>query len=148
METNHIIRNYTGHRWQGKKYNPQMSIKEIVENIRKELKEKFPECKFSVRKEVFSNGCSITVSLMEAPFDPFSDKLDEYDKRYGYHQINHFHMEYLPKEAYSVLKQVVDIVNSYNFDDSESMIDYFDRNFYFDLEIGKWDKPFKQTKNK
>lgn len=138
------MRNYTGHGWQGKKYDPQMSIKEIAENIRKELKEKFPQCKFSVRKEEFSNGCSITVSLMAAPFDPFSD---EHDKKHGYHQVNHFHIDYLPKEACTVLSEVVDIVNSYNYDDSEAMFDYFDKNFYFHLEIGKWNKPFKQ-KNK
>ena len=32
--------------------------------------------------------------------------------------------------------------NSYNYDHSDVYTDYFDRNFYLWLEIGKWNKPF------
>lgn len=33
-------------------------------------------------------------------------------------------------------------LNSYNYDDSDGMVDYFDTNFYGGVQIGKWDKPF------
>jgi hypothetical protein len=36
------------------------------------------------------------------------------------------------------------IVQSYNFDDSDSQCDYFHTNFYLHSGIGKWDKPFIQ----
>ena len=40
--------------------------------------------------------------------------------------------------------EVHSLVNSYNYDDSDGMIDYFDTNFYMHLNVGKWDKPYKQ----
>lgn len=33
-------------------------------------------------------------------------------------------------------------LNSYNYNDSDGMVDYFDTNFYGGVQIGKWDKPF------
>ena len=44
---------------------------------------------------------------------------------------------------YAVLKDVQDFMNSYNYDDTNSMEDYFDRNFYDYVQIGKDDKPTK-----
>ena len=44
---------------------------------------------------------------------------------------------------YAVLKDVQDFMNSYNYDDTNSMEDYFDRNFYDYVQIGKDDKPAK-----
>ncbi|MGI6124931.1 MAG: molecular chaperone DnaJ, partial [Acetivibrionales bacterium] len=49
---------------------------------------------------------------------------------------------YLTEEAKSVINQALNIINSYNFDDSDSQIDYFHTNFYTHMSIGKWDKPF------
>ena len=37
---------------------------------------------------------------------------------------------------------ITKFMNGYNYDDSDAMIDYFDTNFYMNLAIGKWDKPF------
>ena len=34
------------------------------------------------------------------------------------------------------------IVNQYNYDNSDSQTDYFDVNFYTHLNLGKWNKPF------
>jgi len=48
----------------------------------------------------------------------------------------------LTERAWELLKKVVDIVSSFNYDDSDSMIDYFNTRFYFSLNIGKWNKPF------
>ena len=45
--------------------------------------------------------------------------------------------------VYAVLKDVQDFMNSYNYNDTDSMEDYFDRNFYDYVQIGKGDKPAK-----
>ena len=48
----------------------------------------------------------------------------------------------LTAEAWEVLKQADEIGNARNWDNSDSMTDYFDVNYYFDLHIGKWNQPF------
>jgi len=72
----------------------------------------------------------------------------------GYAQLNQYQFSdnynkglsngiVLTEKAWELLKKVVDIVFSFNYDDSDSMIDYFNTRFYFFLHIGKWNKPFK-----
>lgn len=41
----------------------------------------------------------------------------------------------------SAIKDVMDYLQSYNYDDSDSMTDYFDCGFYFHVSIGKYNKP-------
>ena len=48
---------------------------------------------------------------------------------------------FLTEETHNLLKRVCEIVNQYNYDDSDIQTDYFDTNFYLHLRIGKWDKP-------
>jgi len=50
----------------------------------------------------------------------------------------------LTPKAVETLKQVVKIAQAYNYSDCDAMIDYFDVNFYLNLEIGKWNKPFEE----
>jgi len=131
---------YTKNYWQGENYNGEyIYTTDLNKMIRKRLKEEIPNCRFSVRGKVFSGGREISVSLMKADFRVFSDGRAE-----GYEQVNHYYLDkadYLTEEAKEVLKKVVEIVQSYNFSDCDAQIDYFHVNFYFDLEIGKWDKP-------
>lgn len=76
--------------------------KEIASIIRKHLRARFPMCKWSVR----SDHHSIDVSLMVSPFEKNSDEIKA---------IAHY--------AYK-------FAQSYNYDNSDSMTDYFDVNFY------------------
>lgn len=66
-----------------------------------------------------------------------------------YEQINHYYVKesiYLTEKAKEVINKALNIINSYNFDDSDSQIDYFHTNFYLHMSIGKWDKPFQLIK--
>ena len=53
-------------------------------------------------------------------------------------ELNHYHLtaenypEYAP-EFFKKICAINTIVRSYNYDDSNSMVDYFDTNFYYDL---------------
>lgn len=71
-----------------------------------------------------------------------------------YHQLNEYVLRreydangwcnglFLTERGHNFLKRVVEIADHYNFDDSDSMTDYYHVNFSFSLALGKWDKPF------
>jgi len=161
--------NYSRDGWEGNNYQPYMDITTIAKTIRKELKRQFPDCKFSVTTGRFSGGQDLNISLMSAPFPAILKKhtlrLNEFksDNIEQYAQINEyaFNCDYndtrplpgwnngsqLSPEAWHVMKRVSQLANSFNYDDSDSQIDYFDVNFYLHLQIGKWNKPFVETRN-
>jgi Large polyvalent protein associated domain 29 len=114
------------------------TVKEIAAEVRNELKKEFPACKFSVR----SDAISMDVSLMSAPFNPLTDEAE----RDYYQQINHYYVSesrFLTEEGKELLQKVCKIANRKNWDHSDCQVDYFDVNYYFHLEVGKWDKPFQ-----
>jgi hypothetical protein len=167
------MQNYTGHGWEGKEYAKRgfMGAAELSKEIRSRLKEQFPTCKFSVTKESYSGGRSISISLMEAPFEVFetptlekalylqgtkgfyqdtAEQILEYwnktvDK--GHNQVNQYYVKddyMLTEKGKEIMQKAIDIAQEYNYDDSDAQIDYFSTNFYLHPSIGKWDKPFKK----
>lgn len=110
--------------------------KEETAVIRKELKAAFPKYKFSVRNR---HHTSISVSVMSGPLD-FSD-LSE-----GHKQVNQYHLEKspddYPKAEVKFWEKALKIINKKNFDNSDSMTDYFHVGFYLDIEVGQYDKPY------
>lgn len=64
----------------------------------------------------------------------------EYDARTcaGFHSVNQYHIdsytEYTP-EFIAKINAVNAIIRNYNYDDSNSMVDYFDTNFYYNLYV-------------
>jgi len=71
-----------------------------------------------------------------------------------YHQLNEYILRdkydpefwcngvFLTERGHGLLKRVVEIADQYNYNDSDSMTDYYSVNFAFHLTLGKWDKPF------
>lgn len=64
--------------------------------------------------------------------------------------INQFHFIDNPSSkifysefGYELIKDILLFVRSYKYDDSDSMIDYFDTNFFDSYGIGKWNKGYK-----
>ena len=92
------------------------NTKEIATIIRKHLRARFPMCKWSIR----SDYNSISVTLMVSPFEKESDELKA---------IVHY--------AYK-------FAQSYNYDNSDSMSDYFDVNFYGVYESSIVDYSYQQ----
>jgi len=70
-------------------------------------------------------------------------QLSQYTFREDYNPNTWNNGHFLTEKAHNILKEVVKIVNYYNWDNSDAMTDYFDVNFYLHLNIGKWDTPFK-----
>lgn len=79
-----------------------LDTKEIAAIIRKHIKPRFPMCKFSVK----SDSNSIDIDLLASPFEKGSDELN------------------------AIVHYVYIFAQSYNYDNSDSMTDYFDVNFY------------------
>ena len=124
----------------------KLSRKEIAALVRDLLKKEIPHCKFSVTTKGFSGGGEITIALMEAPFEALTEKASEYERRDQYVQVNHYYIgndERLSLEARVVLQRALTALLHYHFDESDSQIDYFFCNFYIDMSVGKWKKPFK-----
>ena len=162
---------YTQNGWKGENYKMGTDTKDIAANIRAKVKEKFPDCKFSITIERYSGGSAINIYLMEAPFKAIKhDMVREFKdgeevwiekENKGYAQLNPYAFldpnhnnlarngknnsngTILTQKAWDCMKFVSEFTSSYRMDDSDGMIDYFNTNFYCHLNIGKWDKPFK-----
>jgi hypothetical protein len=133
-------------------------LTDITKDLRKELKAKYPRCKFSVTTK---HGHDITVALMSAPTTPFAtlDTISAYDPPLPQHdgtyrQLNHYHITqdhlgrwtsngaHLKAKYAKMLLQVIKLANEENYNNSDLMTDYFDVGYWFHLAIGKWNKPF------
>lgn len=151
---------YTPTGWAGSRYSSNFTMNDITTMIRNYMKINYPNCKFSVTKRHHS---SISISLMAAPFDVFStpdaDKIpmsrlgdtisimDHWASlpTKGHIGVNHYYIAdafMLTDKARAVMADIYAFAKSFNYDDSDAMTDYFDTNFYMDMSIGKWDKPF------
>lgn len=149
-----------------------MDLKDIAKEIKQELKTEFPGCVFSVTIERYSMGQSLHVSLTQSDFKVIREFKDIPEIAFlsigtgyteeqirerqeeKYHQLNHhFSNEtydsdkwnngvFLTKEGHDLFKRVCEIINYYNYDDSDTQTDYFDVNFYLSLNIGRWNKPY------
>jgi len=162
--TNLSANYYTETATEGEKYQETKitDITTIAKLVREQLKKEFPHCKFSVTSER-AGGHSLYIALVSANFEAITnfyewDHLTDTPKilnlpQKHHAQINHYTLRedyeaglnngtILSKEAWDVMKQVAEIATSYNYDDSDSMTDYFRCNFFLNLEIGKWNKPF------
>lgn len=121
-----------------------------VQAIRNELKETFPKFKFGVRKmSGGSNGVDVTIKA--GPTD-FSDCFRGDD---GYAQINQYHT-HMYGDHQTFFDKVHDIIktapikgegywaNKGWYDNSDSMIDYFDTAYYIHMQVGSWNQPYQQ----
>jgi hypothetical protein len=107
--------------------------------IRKALKTKFPKVKFAVRKH---NHIELQVVIKSAPF-----KIEVNDE--GYKNVNQYHLHRHPENEAKFYEEVLHIMNTAgtreNFDESDSMTDYFHVGYYISLSVGEWNKPFVQA---
>ena len=149
------VKFYTKHGWKGDNYERGRDITEIAKLIRADLKKECPKCRFGVRIQRYAGGQSLAVHLMTAPFEAFAPgnkhasagaQLNKYQLKEDYPGRSNGNCNgyLLTRETWEALQKVVKIVDSYRYDDSDGMIDYFNTNFYPHFEVGRWDKPFER----
>ena len=124
----------------GKKYNKRLDVIEIAKLIKKDVKRYFPQIKVSVQTRRYTGGRSIDIKITQLPFNPYKEEfIKNYDnwnsyslEKYG----NRGDVQYRYTQEYLNLKQGVrNIMDSYNYDNSDTMTDYFDVNFYGDVTL-------------
>ena len=150
---------YTQNGWEGDRYNPNLSLKEIAQLVRQFIKEQFPTYKFSVRTSYASMCQELHVDMKEAPCKVYKDfeELTEEEKntvvrkatrnsvfglsgwtgaelkaefeRIWNTQGNFYRV--FSEQIQAAVEAVDGYVQSFNREDCDGMIDYFDVNFYY-----------------
>ena len=151
---------YTANGWKGSRYDSSLSLKEIAQRVRAFVKEAFPTYRFSVRTKYASMCQELIVEMAESPAPVLKtlDELTEDDVHESIRQANRLNewrlsswsdaearaeiarlwdanpggmYRIFTERAAATIAEVDAYVQSYNYDDSDGMIDYFDNNFYF-----------------
>ena len=114
----------------------------IAANLKPVLKKYGVKGSLSVR-----NHSTIVLNVKSGEVDFFEDYGDREDARKFGIQVNpywfHEHFEGVSKnfltEAFNALK------SAGYYDNSDAQVDYFDTAYYFDINIGRWNKPYQLT---
>lgn len=121
-------------------YINQEEKKEIIANIKKEFSVK-DGWKFSFGIE---NSSTLCCRLLSAPID-FSEyyTLSEYEtnpltEEKRIHSPNSYEVEkkFKGTESHDKLVRIFEILNKTNYNNSDTMTDYFDVGYYLDFSIG------------
>ena len=124
-----------------------METKQIIKEIRSNLKKELPGYKFSVTKRSGSYTTAITVALMKADFNPFIDAYKNSTFGDGYLQINHYYIDSddsLSEKSKEVMKKAYEITKIRHWDKSDIQTDYSNANFYINLAIGTYERRFER----
>lgn len=127
---------YTANGWAGSNYDSKLSTKEIASKVRSYAKKNFPGFKFSVRSEWSMYTDSLHIELKEGTCIPFVDGSRSAVRGYmsTMNTVKGWEKE-LTNEMFKVLDDVTTYANSFRYDDSDSMQDYFDTNFYLSIKV-------------
>lgn len=136
--------------WTGSNRYKYDNNAKIVADVREYAKMRFPQFTFSITQDNRgSYTSSINVNLMQSPYKVRMN--DDVGKVYAGENINHYHLDshgdFTP-EVLDALKDVWAYLQSFNYDHSNIMMDYFNRGFYGSLAIGKCNKPYKVEVNR
>lgn len=150
---------YTEFGWEGNRHDWNRSLKEIAQIVRAYVKEKYPTYKFSVRTSYASMCQELHVSLKEAPGNIYKESPaelteDERNKLWRSLYYNNIFIKdcwtdaeldeaimtaWAQNDCYKVyndataamLTDIDSFVKSYNYEDCDGMIDYFNVDFYY-----------------
>ena len=142
---------YTAWGWEGSRYDRNLGTKDIAALVREYCKTHWNQWKFSVRCHFASMCSEIRIELKGGPIECGIRSDDNFDRKWGVQTSYryHDHDDRIEPMAEVVMKDVVEYCQSFNYDDSDSMIDYFDTNFYlFEVVAGsdEWKVTTKQAR--
>ena len=131
---------YTAWGWEGSRYDRNLGTKDIAALVREYCKSHWNQWRFSVRCHFASMCSEIRIELKGGPIPCGTNKSDECSRKYGVQTSYryHNHDDRIDPMAEVVMKAVVEYCQSFNYDDSDAMTDYFDTNFYlFEVVAGQ-----------
>ena len=95
--------------------------------------------KYKVKASIaVRNHSTLVVNIKEGevPFDPAS-----------HYQVNEYHYESHYADNPTLVSFLSELLSAMKgpqyYNNDNSMIDYYDRSHYTDINFGKWDKPYK-----
>jgi len=117
--------------------------------------------KYGVKGTLKTDKYSITLTLKSGSIDFISDLNDSHIGRAGYLpridkdqlrkdynlSVNpYWFQEHYNGDSYFFLKEIMDALKAANwYDRSDAQIDYFDTAYYYNVNIGNWQKPYVVT---
>ena len=118
-----------------------MDIADIAKAVRKDIKNEFGnKIKCSVRSKRFAGGTSLSVELKKCSIDLIKSE-EEFDEEYMDYRLTNpdlfkrlklrYHRNEILAVKEEVTQKINEIVDAYNFDESDYMIDYYCVNFYY-----------------
>jgi len=124
-------------------YMNQEKKKIIASKLKPVLKKYGVKGTLSVR-----NHSSIVLNVKSGPVDFIKDYGDAEDARKFGIQVNpYWFEEHFTGKSKKFLKEAFDALKSAGYyDRSNAQIDYFDTAYYYDINIGRWNKPYELTK--
>lgn len=132
---------YSQNKYEVKKYRAtkNFSTKELAKLIKEELEIEFEgEAVFSVTTGGGTTTSSIDVQIVDLKFNPYTDEflkaLQEGQTIESYNSSKRDEWNRSPdrfnEQFHQMTEKAEKILNQYNYDDSDSMTDYFDRRYY------------------
>ncbi len=122
-------------RGEGTKYDSKLSIVEIAKLVRADIKAQLPGFKVSVKSRGYSGGRSLDVYITGVPTGTVLTNPKHEAWAAAYPHDSSFSYPEEARSRYSVeittaLATLNTIVDAYNYDRCDTMVDYFDVNFY------------------
>jgi hypothetical protein len=120
-------------------YMNQEKKKVIAAKLKPVLKKYGVKGSLSVR-----NHMSIVLNVKSGKIDFFSDYGDIEDARKFGIQVNpYWFQDHFTGKAKEFLADAFDALKAAGYyNNSDAQIDYFDTAYYYDINIGKWNKPY------
>jgi hypothetical protein len=120
-------------------YMNQDKKKVIAAKLKPVLKKYGVKGTLSVR-----NHMSIVLNVKSGKVDFFNDYGDVEDaKKFGIQVNPYWFHEHFTGKAKQFLTEAFDALKSAGYyNNSDAQIDYFDTAYYYDINIGKWNKPY------
>lgn len=134
-----LINFYTQNGWSGSNYDHNLSTKNIAAKVRTYAKNKFPDFKFYIRYKWNLYADVLYIELKSGTCIPFVEESRSAQRGYmsTMSGIRDWEKDELTPEVFTVLDDVTTYANSFRYNDSDGMIDYFDTNFYLDISVSK-----------
>jgi hypothetical protein len=120
-------------------YMNQEKKKVIAAKLKPVLKKYGVKGTLSVRSHM-----SIVLNVKSGKIDFFNDYGDVEDaKKFGIQVNPYWFQDHFTGKAKEFLADAFDALKSAGYyNNSDAQIDYFDVSYYYDINIGKWNKPY------
>ena len=94
------------------------------------------------------NHMAIVLNVKAGKVDFFTDYGDREDAlKFGIQVNPYWFQDHFTGKSKKFLAEAFDAMKSADYyNNSDAQIDYFDTAYYFDINIGKWNKPYELTK--